>query len=290
MNILCFGSLNIDHVYQVGHIVRPGETISSHGYAQHLGGKGLNQSIALARAGAKVQHAGCIGPDGTVMRDWLGSNGVDVGFLRQVGVPSGHAIIQVEQSGNNSIVLFSGANASLERPWIDEVIAAQAPGSWLLLQNEVNELAYLMDAAHRQGLRIALNPSPISDELTQAPLDLANLFLLNEIEGEALTGKQHPDEIIASLRAQYPAAAFVLTLGKAGALYADSGSLFRVDAVPVRAVDTTAAGDTFTGYFLHAWTSGASPADALALAARAASLAVSREGASPSIPFAGELA
>ncbi len=289
MRILCFGSLNMDHVYQVSHIARPGETIHSHGYAKHLGGKGLNQSVALARAGARVCHAGCIGPDGEGMRDWLLQNGVDTRFVRRVDVPSGQAIIQVDRAGNNCIVLFSGANACLDRDWIDEVYGAQAAGDWVLLQNEVNELAYLIESAHRRGLRIALNPSPISDGLRAAPLDLVDLFLLNEIEGEALSGQTVPARMIDALRTRYPGAAFVLTLGEKGAMYADKNARLQVDAVPVEAVDTTAAGDTFTGYFLAAWMQAAPPEEALRRAARAAAIAVSRVGASPSIPHMDEL-
>lgn len=284
MKILCLGSLNLDHVYQVHHIVREGETISTSSYAQHLGGKGLNQSVALARSGACVYHAGQIGKDGEVLKNWLDENGVDTRFVRTVDIPTGHAMIQVDELGRNCIVIYGGANQQLTPDWIKEVLAHFEKGDLLVLQNEVNGLDEVIGLAKERGLRVVLNPSPITDGLLNAPVGAADLLILNEIEGAALSGCEASDEMVDALVKCYPHSQIVLTLGEHGAIYANGTQRERVNAFKVNAVDTTAAGDTFTGYFISAWSQGTAPAMALDMANRAAAVAVSKAGASQSIP------
>ncbi len=288
MPILNFGSLNLDHVYQVDHIVAPGETILSDKLDVHCGGKGLNQSIALARAGASVRHAGMIGPDGGALLDALAAEGVDVSLLRRVDVRSGNAIIQVAADGQNSIVLFGGANRANDRAYVDSVLSACAAEDIVLLQNELNLTEYIIEKAAERGLRIALNPSPcdariLSPELPRL-LSRVWMLLLNEVEGAQITGEEEPEAALSRLAETMPRAALVLTLGGKGVLYRKEGETLAVPASPARVVDTTAAGDTFTGYFLAAVAEGLPAPRALERAGRAAALTVSRAGAAVSIP------
>ena len=283
--ILVFGSLNIDHVYQVPHFVRPGETLASAAYQKHAGGKGLNQAIALARAGMQVSFAGAVGQDGVWLRDMLAENGVDPQHIRVIEEATGHAIIQVDQDGNNAIVLFGGANQCIGSGMIGDVLAGFSAGDCVLLQNEISGCPQIIRTAADRGIRVALNPSPASPALREWPLELVDFLILNEVEGYDLTGFTAPDDIVRALRDRCPSCAIVLTLGEQGAVYAaaDTGIL-RQPAYPVQAVDTTAAGDTFTGYFLQAVLSGDAPAAAMQKAACAASITVSRPGAGQSIP------
>lgn len=289
MKILCAGSLNIDRVYQVPHFVQAGETLASTGFSQAAGGKGLNQTIALARAGARVRHAGAVGADGALLRQTLRQAGVDDGLLAESDQPTGHAIIQVDPAGQNCILVSAGANGALERGYLSAMLDGCEPGDLLLLQNETNELPWLLREGRRRGLTVAFNPSPVTPALGDYPLDCVDLLILNELEGEALSGESDPARIPAALRARYPRARVVLTLGGAGSVYEDGRQTLRQAIFPVRAVDTTAAGDTFTGYFLAWLAEGRPVADALRAASAAAALAVSRPGAAPSIPARQEV-
>ena len=283
--ILNIGSVNIDFVYSVPHFVRPGETLASTALEIFPGGKGMNQSVALARAGAKVFHAGRIGSDGAAMAKVLEDAGVDTRYLARDAAATGNAIIQVDEQGQNCIILFAGANGQLEEEKLEAAIGQFAPGDWLLMQNETNGAARLMTYAHEKGLRVAYNPSPITPALAGYPLHLVDLFFVNEVEGQALTGESQEDSILQKMRALYPKAAIVLTLGGDGAACAlPDGTVLRQPVYPAVAVDTTAAGDTFTGYFLTAYAAGEDAALALKMAARASSLAVAKMGAAESIP------
>jgi ribokinase len=287
--IINFGSLNIDHVYRVEHFVRPGETIGSLSYQQFAGGKGFNQSIALARAGAQVHHAGKIGGEGGWLLDMLREAGAQTEDVMQVEIPSGHALIQVEASGENAIILFGGANQSITDEDVDRVLARAAPGDYLLLQNEINNMDLILRRGAEQGLRMVFNPAPMTGAVLDYALEGVAIFIVNETEAEALTGATTPEAIVDAMHQRFPKAATVLTLGAAGAIYADGAERIRVPAVAVKAVDTTAAGDTFTGYFLAALAEGGSVEDALQLAARAAAICVTRPGAADSIPTRAEV-
>ena len=289
MKILNFGSLNIDHVYGVEHFVRPGETMSSTGYRVFMGGKGSNQSIALALAGAPVVHAGKLGADGGWLKDRLAGYGVDTAFVEVVAGASGHALIQVSASGENAIILHGGANQVITAADAARVLAHFGPGDWLLLQNEISALPDIMRQAHDRGLTIAFNPAPMHADVLAYPLDLVRLFVVNEIEAAELSREQEPDRILGAMRERYPRAATVLTLGSAGAAYAGAAGTFQVPAPKVKAVDTTAAGDTFIGYFLAESLRGLEPRRALEVACRAAALCVTRPGAADSIPRRAEV-
>ena len=288
--ILNFGSLNVDHVYTVEHFVRPGETIDSLEMEVFPGGKGLNQSVALARAGAEVYHVGKIGKDGGFLTQLLQSAGVDVSFVETINGYTGKAIIQVEEStGQNSIILYGGANRQMTELYIDQVLGAFSGNEILVLQNEINLVEYILRKASKKGMLVALNPSPIGEVLKHWDLHGVTWLLLNEIEGEALTGEKEPERITDVFLKQYPQMKIVLTLGKDGALYRDKDKNFRQAIYSTQAVDTTAAGDTFTGYFLAASARGASPEEAMEEAAKASAITVSRPGAAVSIPTRQEV-
>jgi len=288
--VLNFGSLNIDHVYRVPHFVRPKETLSSLAYQRFAGGKGFNQSVALARAGAAVCHAGCIGNDGLWLRDMLIEAGADVSHLQVVEGPTGHAIINVTPDGQNSIVLFGGANQAVTPADASRVLASFQAGDALLLQNEISATPAIMQAAHARGLSIVFNPAPMDARVPDYPLDLVSCLLLNEVEGAQLAGVEEPAAMLDALRRRFPRTTVILTLGADGVLAAEDGPAVRVAAPRVQAVDTTAAGDTFTGYYLAERLRGAPFADALRTAATAAAICVTRPGAAASIPARAEVA
>lgn len=290
MKILNFGSLNLDYVYSVDHFVAAGETLCSGDLNLFCGGKGLNQSIALARAGAQVFHAGLIGAEGGMLRDALQQAGVDCRYVKEIPGRSGHTIIQVDKNGQNCILLYGGANRAVTAGYIDQVLAGFGAGDLLLLQNEVNLLGRIIDGACERGMEIALNPSPFDENLDACDLGKVSLFLLNEVEGFQISGEKEPQLIMDRLAEMYPAAEVVLTLGGDGCVYGKGAKRIRQAAFPARAVDTTAAGDTFTGYFLAARAEGLDAAACLALASKAAAIAVTRPGAAPSIPLRDEVA
>ena len=289
MKILNIGSMNLDMVYQMDHIVQPGETEASFSMNVFLGGKGINQSVAAAQAGAVVFHGGMIGEDGKPFLEACVKYGVDSRYIRQVEGKSGHAIIQIDKNAQNCILLFGGANQMLTEAYVDEVLADFAAGDILLLQNEVNMLPYIVDKAYEKGMQIALNPSPFNEKLNAVDMGKIAIFLLNEVEGFQVTGLTAPDDIIAKLLEMFPHAKIVLTLGKDGAVYADKDQKHFQPIFKVKAVDTTAAGDTFTGYFLAGLCEGMPIPDVLKMSAKASSIAVSRPGAVPSIPQRAEV-
>lgn len=290
IEVLNFGSLNIDHVYQVPHFVRPKETLSCTDYAQFAGGKGLNQSVALARAGVKVAHAGKIGADGAFLEETLKLAGVDTRFLIRGEQPTGHAIIQVDRDGQNCILLYPGANRAITRDEICGVLDHMKPGTCLLLQNEINDIPDLMREAKRRGLAIAINPAPCGPEVAGYPLSLADVLFVNEVEAAELSGSDgSPETVLNILTARYPDSEIIMTLGGDGACYAKGADRFHVSSPEVTVVDTTSAGDTFTGYYLAAKLRGYPPLRAMETAALAGSIAVSRAGAAISIPEAEEV-
>lgn len=289
MKVLNFGSLNLDYVYAVDHMVSEGETLAAEGLRTFCGGKGLNQSIALAKAGVPVYHAGLIGEEGKILLEACQSNGVHTDFIRVIPEKSGHTIIQVDKNGQNCILLYGGANRSMTREFIDEVFSHFEQGDYLLLQNEVNLVEYMVDKAYEKGMKIILNPSPFDRNLEACDLSKISLFLMNEIEGWQITGEKEPDRILEKFRELYPEAKVVLTLGGDGSVYQDQENQYRQGIFRVETKDTTAAGDTFTGYFISSMLENMPAPAGLELAAKAAAIAVSRDGATASIPAKEEV-
>ena len=284
MQVVNFGSLNIDHVYAVEHFCRAGETIHTESYTQSVGGKGLNQSIAVARSGQPLFHAGALGAGGEQLEKTLTACGVDLRYLQHVATPQGHAVIQVQPDGQNCIFLYGGSNQTIGPSEIDAVLSHFDAGDYLLLQNEISNLPYLLRAAAARGLRIVLNASPISEWLLEEDLSCLDWLVVNEVECAALARCEDPDAGYAALKARYPGIGILLTLGKSGSVSWKDGEEIRQQAYPVHAVDTTGAGDTFMGYFVGCLAQGMGRKDTMQYAAMASSIAVTRPGAAASIP------
>ena len=291
MKVLNYGSLNIDNVYSVEHFVRGGETLSSSKMEIFSGGKGLNQSIALSKSGVEVWHAGAVGEsDGEFLLRQLEEAGVNVSLVAHTAGKTGHAIIQRDMEGQNCILLYGGANQEITKEQVDQAMDHFEKGDFLVLQNEINEIGYIMEKAHEKGMKIVLNPSPMDEKIGTYPLEYVDYFLLNEIEaGDICKENGSGEELIRKLSQKFPGAKIVLTLGGDGSMYKDGEEILTQPIYKVPVVDTTAAGDTFTGFFIGGLVQGMDAADALEWAAKAAAIAVSRPGAAPSIPCKEEV-
>lgn len=289
MKILNIGSCNIDYVYELSHIVTPGETADSKSLSLFPGGKGLNQSIAAARSGIDIFHAGCVGNDGLFLKELLESSGVNTKYLKVEDASSGHAIIQVDQNGENSIILYHGTNYMIDKNYIDSVLADFSEGDILILQNEISNLQYIIDKAYKKKMKIVLNPSPITDELKKIDLSKISILILNEIEAFSFSGEKKTDKICEYFKNTFPNLSVVLTLGSKGSIYIDKNDKIFCPSYSVDVVDTTSAGDTFTGYFISGLVKGIKIKNALKLATAAAAISVSRKGASSSIPKIDEV-
>lgn len=289
MKILSFGSCNIDYVYTVDHLVRAGETIVTKGREVFSGGKGLNQSIAASRGGGDVYFAGCIGNDGEFLAEIMKNSGVRLDYVKRADEPNGHAVIQVDDSGENSIFLYKGTNAAICEEYIDEVLSNFEEGDILLIQNEISNVPYLVNKGYEKGLKIVFNPSPSNEEIKKTDLTKVTYLILNEVEAKDISGQDTPDEFFTFAKKEYPNLKIVLTLGRQGCIYADSETRLSHPAFAVKVVDTVGAGDTFTGYFAALLSAGGEMTDILKLASAASGIAVSRKGAAPSIPVIDEV-
>ena len=289
MKILNFASSNVDMVYSVDHITLPGETLAAAVLETFPGGKGLNQSIALSRAGAQVYHAGCIGQDGQMLTDILKSCGADLRYLKIVEEKTGHAIIQVDKHAENCIIIYHGANYCVTCDHIDSVLADFGKDDFLMTQNEISNVSYLIQAASDKGMQVVFNPSPYHEDLKKIPLQHIRWLILNETEAEGLFSTKDPLTIQQLLQTQYPHLSVLLTLGRSGSVIIDTARIHYQHAFVVTSVDTTAAGDTYTGFFIAELSRGQSAEDAMQVASAASAIAVSRKGASSSIPTMEEV-
>ena len=290
MRILNFGSLNIDYVYGVDHFVRPGETLGSESYRVFPGGKGGNQSLALARAGARVSHAGKLGRDGVFIKEMLETDGVDTTYLDILDEgPSGHAIIQVNRAGENAILLHGGANHCIAGEDGARVLEHFEEGDILLLQNEISAIPELIRQGSERGMKVVFNPAPMHPSVLDYPLELIDLFIVNEIEAAGLSGEDDEDKALECLVERFPRADIVVTRGPRGAVCVCNGRFTSVAAGLAKPVDTTGAGDTFIGYFLAELSTGQPAEAAMRMACRAADICVTRPGAAGSIPRRNEL-
>lgn len=287
--ILNFGSLNIDKIYGLDHIVKEGETISASSYDEGMGGKGLNQSIALKRAGADPIHAGFVGEDdGDILLDYMAENEIDF-LVKKVSVKSGHAIIQVDKNAKNSIIVEAGANKNIDKSYIDKVLPEFDEGDYLLLQNEISNLQYIVDMASKKKMKIFLNPSPVDETIKTIDFNKIDSLILNETEAYELSGCKNSDEIIDYFRKNYKDLNLLLTLGKDGGIYSSKDTEIKFSSFKTHAIDTTGAGDTFLGYFLASISKGADLEKSLNIASLAAGLACSKSGAANSIPSLKEV-
>ena len=294
--ILNYGSLNIDHTFRVDHIVLPGQTISSTALSSSAGGKGANQSAALAKAGSVVFHAGKVGKDGLCIIDLLSGYGVDTRFIRVTEHPSGQAIIQLDRESQNSIILYPGSNIEITKEEIDETLHFFHAGDYLVLQNEICHTAYLIEQAKKKDMRICFNPAPFKDEIFDLPLQELDILVVNELEGKELSRSSQISsddhsfrKLLDKLCTMMPHTQIILTVGNLGSYYGFQSKRLWQDIYQVPVVDTTAAGDTFVGYFLSAKIRGLSDEICLQKASLAASITVSRSGAMISIPTAEEV-
>mgnify|MGYP001101781700 CR=1 FL=1 len=289
MKILNLGSMNVDNVYKVDEFLLPGETKLSQGLNLFCGGKGLNQSIAAARAGNEVWHAGLVGEDGGMLLDKLAENGVNTSLIRQVPGKGGHTVIQVNRQGQNCILLYGGTNRMLTREIIDDIFDTFGPEGAVLLQNEINLLPYVMETAHRRGLPIFFNAAPMDEQVHQCDLSLVDWLIVNEVEGQQLAGDCPEEDILPVLSQKYPGMSILLTLGSRGAACLHRGEKHTIGVCSVKPVDTTAAGDTFSGYFMYGVLKGLAIPDCLRLATAASALCVGRAGAADSVPLKAEV-
>ncbi|MBQ8312634.1 MAG: ribokinase [Clostridia bacterium] len=290
MKMVVFGSLNIDKTYTVEDFVRPGQTISAVRMEQFCGGKGFNQAIALRRAGNEVFFAGAVGQDGGMLLDNLDRNGIDRRYVKQTAGATGHAIIQLDARGQNCIIILAGANGEITPEDVEKTLAGFDKGDLIVLQNEISCVPQIIRCAHEKGMIVAFNPSPYDGKIAECDMTCVDYLLVNETEGAAMAGVEAPEAMLEALHARYPHLNVVLTLGGDGSMYQScDGQRYACGVHPVQAVDTTAAGDTFTGYFLSEMLRHGEANRALRMASVAAGIAVSRKGAEPSIPQYSEV-
>ena len=290
MKMVVFGSLNIDKVYALEEFVRPGQTISAYGMEEFCGGKGFNQGIALRRAGNAVYFAGAVGQDGGMLLNTLDRNGINRDCVKVTDGATGHAIIQLDKKGSNCIIILAGANGEITEEDVESTLADFDEGDLIVLQNEITCVPYILRCAHEKGMVVAFNPSPYDVKIADCDLSCVDYLLVNEVEGAGMAGCNDASAILDVLHSRYPALNIVLTLGGEGSVYqAKNGERFTCGVHKVNAVDTTAAGDTFTGFFLSEILCHGDAQKALRVAAVAAGIAVSRKGAEPSIPMIEEV-
>ena len=292
MEILCYGSLNIDYTYHVPHTALPGETLSSKSLDKNAGGKGENQAAALGRAGCNVKMAGKIGKDGIFLLEELRKSNVNTDNVIISDGITGHAIIQLSDSGENSIILYPGANREQQECDIDRVFSKAEGGSYLVIQNEISNLRYIINAAKEKRMRIVFNPAPFDETVRELPLDEIDILIVNEIEAAGLAGMNPSAEygdILKKLSEDYPKAQIIMTAGSNGAYYINGSNRYYQPIIETAVADTTAAGDTFIGYFIASEIRGCSIEKSMYYAAKASSIAVSREGAMKSIPYENEV-
>ena len=282
--ILNFGSINIDHVYRVASLPAAGETVASQSYNKFLGGKGVNQSIAIARAGGQVNHVGAVGTDGDWALTEISSFGINTESIATLDCATGHAIIFVDDNAENQIVIEGGANQQLQQSAIDQVLSRADPQSdWVLLQNETNLGDYIVRSASALGIRIAYAAAPFVAQTAIALLPFIQLLVVNEGEAFALANA------LGIEASDIPVPQCLITRGADGAELFSNGLTYKQSVFPVQAVDTTGAGDTFTGSFLARYADGDTIEASLEYAAAASALQVTRAGAATAIPEATEV-
>jgi len=283
MAIWNLGSINADYVYAVPHIPGPGETLASTNRQVFLGGKGANMSVAAARAGAQVKHIGATGKDGLWAQQTLLEYGVDTRHITTLDTETAHAIIAVDANSENMIILHPGANAEIPQAVLQNALAEAQTGDWFVTQNETNLQRTGTQLAKKMGLKVAYAAAPFDADRVKAVLEHLDFLILNEVEAEQLkqaTGQGPADLGVADV---------IVTLGSDGADWYHGGNVQHFDAIKVDAVDTTGAGDTFTGYVLAGLDRGMPMAQAINQATKAGALMVTRHGTADVIPDLSEV-
>lgn len=277
--ILNFGSINIDHVYSVPHMPKPGETLSATAYHRFLGGKGVNQSVAVHQAGGQVVHAGAVGDDGAWALERIADLDLSLDAIAQSDQATGNAVIYVDAEGENQIVILGGANRSLTLEQVCEAIDLYTQdGDWVMLQNETNLTQEIAVYARDTNRRVAYSAAPFIAEDALPMIELIDLLAVNEGEAASLT------DALGKPLASAGLPGLLVTKGSQGATLNIDGKDFHQPAFQVEAVDTTGAGDTFVGSLLARLDMGDTPPDAMSYAAAASAVQVTRPGAAVAIP------
>lgn len=296
-HIVVVGSLNMDLVVRTRRIPRPGETILGDDFRTIPGGKGANQAVAAARLNARVSMVGCVGQDafGHTLLDNLRHERVNVAHVSQIAdAPTGVAMITVDASGQNSIVVASGANMHLTSQQVQDALAALAPFQVLVIQLEspIEAVCAAAQQARALGARVILNPAPartLPEELLQA----VHVFIPNESETELLSGQKAAtiDQARSASQALLASGpeAVIVTLGKQGALVASGEMIEHLPPHPVEVIDTTAAGDAFVAGVAVGLSEGLSLEEAARLGNASGALAVTKMGAQPAMPMRREV-
>ena len=280
MTVWNLGSINLDLIYGVDLLPGRGETVAANTKSEFLGGKGANMSVAAARAAARVCHIGAVGPDGRWAVDRLLEYGVDTRHITHIDTPTGHAIVAVEASGENQIIIFSGANRAIPGETVSHALAEAQTGDLLVLQNETNAQTEAAKLGQQMGLTVCYAAAPFDADAVSQILPYIDLLVLNEVEAgqlEAALGKDISEMNVRDV---------IVTLGAKGARWinTETGSDQTFAARKVDVVDTTGAGDTFTGYVLAGLDRGMPMPQAIAQAILAASVMVTRHGTADVIP------
>lgn len=287
--IIVIGSVNVDIVFHVPYFVKAKETISSQSMERFLGGKGLNQAIALSKAYPEVMLFANISSKEPSLKEEIKAYGVETSMIESLDGEAGTAFIQVDPSGENCIILNKGVNHQFTKERIQSVLSSLHEGDLIVLQNEINELEFIIKSAKTKGLKIAFNPSPFDSKILDLPLQEVDYLIFNEVEGKMLSHFSESDKILKTLHHRYPNTTLVLTLGSLGVMAQHANMTYEMTGLKVEALDTTAAGDSFTGYFLAGVQKGLSIAEALEMANVAGALTVTKRGASSSIPSLQEV-
>ena len=284
MKILNFGSINKDFFYSVNDFVKPGETISSIRYNVKIGGKGLNQSVGISKAGQNIYHAGIINKDDTFILDKLKKWNINCENILLSNNPTGHAIIQVDKKGENSIIIHGGANHDINIKFIKSVLSKFDSGDILVLQNEINNIKEIIDRAHHKKMKIVFNPAPFNNEILSYDLNKISILILNYTEAKNLSGQNTPTKILDFLNKKYKETEIILTLGNKGSIYSYNGNMIKIDAKKIKTIDSTGAGDTFIGYYVASIAKGLNTEESLKRANKAAAISTTKLGAAESIP------
>ena len=281
--ILNFGSINIDNVYQVSRFPEAGETISSKSYEKILGGKGINQSIAIQRAGGDVKHIGFIGDDEWILNQIL-SMDMKVDFISKCYGPTGHAIIFVDESGENEIIIHPGANNQFSKSQCFEILENfTSKDTWVVLQNEINLSVEIATKAKELGFKVCYSAAPFDSDHARKMLPHIDLLAMNETELKEL--QKSLGENVFNLDIDM----ILVTLGSQGAELHLGNSTIKQSSFVNKAVDTTGAGDTFLGSFLACHNNGYVTEKSLEYAAAASSIQITRIGAAKAIPTFDEV-